>query len=78
MERGNEFTGGQMKPPIVFHIEQFQLCLLREGTREQLIEWLKWNDPNGIYSDSACADEEIAPLTLETARETMRRQVERG
>lgn len=36
--------------------------------RESLIAWLVWNDPNGAYTDGDCADEGLAPLTLEDLR----------
>lgn len=40
-----------MKLPLEFHDPDYQQELLRKGTREQLIAWLRWNDPNGIYTD---------------------------
>jgi hypothetical protein len=30
---------------------------LRTWCREDLIAWLKWNDPNGIYEDQESLDE---------------------
>lgn len=37
-------------------------------TREQLIDWLVWNDGNGCYSDQDSESEGLMPLTLESAR----------
>lgn len=30
---------------------------LENWSREDIIEWLKWNDPNGIYRDQESLDE---------------------
>ena len=35
---------------------------------DQLLDWLKWNDGDGIYSDIDCQNEDYPPITLETAR----------
>jgi hypothetical protein len=51
----------------------FPQWLLGNGTREQLIAWLVWNDRNGIYTDRDSEAEGYPPLTLETARAAMRR-----
>lgn len=56
-----------------FDEPEIQQWLLKDGTREQLIDWLVWNDGNGVYTDEDSEAEGYAPLTLETARETMRR-----
>jgi hypothetical protein len=37
-------------------------------TKEQLLDWLNWNDGHGIYSDIDCQAEDYPPITLETAR----------
>ena len=37
-------------------------------TRDQLLDWLKWNDGHGIYSDIDCQNEDYPILTLESAR----------
>lgn len=42
--------------------------LLRDGTREDLIRWLQWNDPNGIYSDRDAQAEGMDVLTYAQAR----------
>lgn len=35
---------------------------------DQLLDWLKWNDGHGIYSDLDSQNEDYPPITLETAR----------
>ena len=65
------------KPPLQFHDPDYQRQLLREGTREQLIAWLRWNDPNGSYTDRDLQAEDQSPLTLDKARSLMRDQIER-
>jgi hypothetical protein len=51
------------------HSEDFQQYLIKQGTREQIIEWLQWNDHNGCYSDAESAHEGLSPLTREQAVE---------
>lgn len=53
-----------------------QQDILAKGTREQIIAWLEWNDPNGVYSDEASAAEGLDPIPLEQARDYMRAQIE--
>ena len=65
-----------MKPPPLFHLPEFQKALLQSGTRDQLIEWLTWNDPNGFYTDADTVSEASPLLTIERARAIMRRQTE--
>lgn len=65
------------KPPLQFHDPAYQRTLLRDGTREQLIGWLRWNDPNGSYADQDLQAEDRPPLTLDKARSLMRDQIER-
>ena len=57
------------------HDPREQRDLLERGTRRDLIGWLEWNDPNGDYSDADMEAEGLDPLTLEEAREIMRRQL---
>jgi len=42
--------------------------LLATGSREDLIAYCKWNDPNGVWSDDDCAAEGIEPATLDDLR----------
>lgn len=50
---------------------EIQRWLLTEGSREEIIEWLVWNDGNDVYTDEDSAAEGYEPLTLESARKTM-------
>ncbi len=50
---------------------EFQRWLLAEGSREEIIEWLVWNDGNGVYTDEDSVAEGYEPLTLEHARNLM-------
>ena len=65
------------KPHLEYHDPVFQQELLRSGTRKQLIAWLCWNDPNGIYTDRDSLAGDRPPLTLAEARQIMRDQIER-
>lgn len=65
-----------MKPPLIFHSRAYQTDLILNGTREKIIEWLVWNDPNGTYTDPDSALEGLQPLTREAACGIMRRQTE--
>jgi len=44
------------------------------STREELIAWLEWNDPNGVYSDEDCVAEwgEGEVMTLPEAQAQVR------
>lgn len=42
------------------------------GSREEIIRWLTWNDPNGVWSDDDSAAEGWRPMDLEQARASMR------
>jgi hypothetical protein len=55
-----------------FHLPATQDWILEHGHREDVIEWLVWNDRNGIYSDEACEMEGVDKLTLESAKELMK------
>lgn len=55
----------------VFGQPEIQQWLLENGTRERLIDWLVWNDGNGVYTDEDSEAEGYPPLTLEKAREAM-------
>lgn len=53
-----------------------QLDILENGTRNDVINWLCWNDRNGCYRDDDAIAEGYDPLTLEQAREIMARQID--
>ena len=67
-----------MKPPFKFHLQAYQQQLLQTGTRDEIIAWLIWNDPNGYYSDADSAAADRASLKLDQARDILRSQVERA
>jgi hypothetical protein len=66
-----------MKPPMLFQSHKFQMELIEQGSREQILHWLTWNDPNGVYVDEHSSAEGKSPLTLEQARDIMRDQIDR-
>lgn len=48
---------------------------LKNWSRKDLIEWLTWNDPNGIYNDEQSMDELGNILTYEEGVEIMINQI---
>ena len=66
-----------VKPPALFHAPWFQYETIRAGTREEIIAWLCWNDPNGVYLDQDSVAEGYATLTRDRASEIMQEQTER-
>lgn len=52
------------------------ILLINVMTREDLIEWLSWNDPNGIYYDEQSLKELGNILLREDGTEIFLRQVE--
>nr|WP_181718606.1 hypothetical protein [Pedobacter sp.]QJS06263.1 hypothetical protein [Pedobacter sp.] len=49
--------------------------LIEELTREDLIEWLSWNDPNGIYDDDQSLRELNNIMSREEGIEIMLRHI---
>lgn len=47
-------------------------------TREQLIQWLSWNDPNGVYTDQDSLAEFGNIMSIEEGREIMLAQIKEG
>lgn len=41
--------------------------LYDRGSREAILEFLQWNDPNGAYTDTASRDEGYDPLSYDEA-----------
>lgn len=41
-----------------------------------IIDWLCWNDPDGLHDDAERAREGLEPYTLSEARAAMRAQME--
>jgi hypothetical protein len=56
-----------------FHSPKKQQEILARGTREALIEWLMWHDPNGIWSDADSLLEGKPPISWEQAQQAMLR-----
>ncbi len=48
---------------------------LKKWCREAIIDWLKWNDRNGIYDDEQCMDELGFIMTYEQGVEIMVGQI---
>jgi len=44
--------------------------------RHCIIDWLQWNDPNGIYTDEASMQEFGNAMSIEEGIEIMTRQIE--
>ena len=52
------------------------VLLINSLSREDMIEWLSWNDPNGIYSDERSLKELGNVMSRDEAVEIMLRQIE--
>lgn len=52
------------------------LLLVNAMSREDIIEWLSWNDPNGIYRDEQSLKELGNKMTWEEGLEILLRKVE--
>jgi hypothetical protein len=52
------------------------LLLMNAMGRNDIIEWLAWNDPNGIYNDEQSLKELGNIMTRDEGLEIMIRQVE--
>lgn len=50
--------------------------LTADSTREALIAWLQWNDPNGCHTDALAEVEGIDPYTTETAWDALREMID--
>ena len=61
----------------IVDITEIELVTLVNGlTRHDIIEWLTWNDPNGIYNDDQSFKELGNIMTKEEGIEIMLRQAE--
>lgn len=61
----------------VVEISEAALLQLVNGlSRTDIIEWLMWNDPNGVYSDEQSLKEFGAVMSREEGLEIMLRQAE--
>ncbi len=52
---------------------EMQQAILEEGSREEIVRWLEWNDPNGVWSDEDSDAEGWQPITLQDAQAAMKR-----
>jgi len=52
------------------------LLLANSMSREDIIEWLSWNDPNGIYNDKQSLKELGNVMTRGEGLEILLRQIE--
>lgn len=50
-------------------------AVLKNWCRQDLINWLKWNDPNGIYDDKQCMAETGDIMSYEEGVEIMVKQI---
>ncbi|MCF2501356.1 hypothetical protein [Dyadobacter chenhuakuii] len=48
---------------------------LELSSREEIINWLQWNDPNGIYMDSVSISEFGAIVSKEEGIKIIKRQI---
>lgn len=53
----------------------FQRLLLATGSREELIWWLVWNDPSGIWANEDSSAGGWRAITLRAARATMKKMI---
>jgi hypothetical protein len=61
----------------VTEISETELVMLINGmTRTDIMEWLMWNDPNGIYNDEQSMKELGNIMSREEGIEIMLRQAE--
>ena len=54
--------------------EEKLISIVHSISRQDLIKWLSWNDPNGIYSDSQSLKEFDRIMTREEGVEILLRQ----
>lgn len=57
------------------NLELSDLPSLETWSRESLLNWLSWNDRNGIFTDKQSEAEGMEPMTKEEAIETITRIV---
>jgi hypothetical protein len=61
----------------IVEITDAELLMLVDGlSREDIIEWLMWNDPNGIYSDEQSLKEMGNIMSRAEGLEILLRQAE--
>lgn len=50
--------------------------LLENGSREELINWLDMDDPNGVWTDADSEMEGMDPITLDEAKRYVKQAYE--
>jgi hypothetical protein len=50
--------------------------MIKLWRRETIIDWLAWNDRNGVYTDKACKAEGMKPLSKKEALQTIKQILE--
>ena len=70
-----EFSQGLSYYEVMDLAEENLDMFLKQTPREEIIDWLQWNDPNGAYTDNASLTEFGNILTKEDGVEIMKRQV---
>lgn len=63
---------GPIHPKTVEHLTESNILpyaqrLYDRGSREAILEFLQWNDPNGVYTDAVSRDEGYDPLSYDEA-----------
>ncbi|MDB5003888.1 MAG: hypothetical protein JWQ34_2113 [Mucilaginibacter sp.] len=62
--------------PSVLTMDDAELIILLNSlTREEITEWLIWNDPNGIYGDEQSLKEMGNIMSIEEGLEIMHRHI---
>lgn len=51
-------------------------ALNKASTRETIVRWLQWNDPNGTHLDDLAEQEQLEPYTLDEAWDALLLMVE--
>jgi hypothetical protein len=70
-----EFSLGLTYYEIMDLPEEHLGRFLMETPREEIIDWLQWNDPNGVYRDEDSMREFDNILSKEEGIEIIKRQV---
>lgn len=77
IERPNDkyFSLGLSYYDVMELLEEQLEDFLKYTTREEIICWLQWNDPNGIYDDKSSIDEFGEQLNKIEGMKIMKRQI---
>lgn len=75
METDRTFSLGLNYYEIMDLTEEQLDSFLKLAAREEIIDWLQWNDPNGVYRDEQSMAEFGNICSKEEAIEIVKRQV---